>query len=578
MANRGQKKHQAKLQARRAKAKAKARSETTFQQVYDRACRLAEDGQPLRARRDFEDVLSKAPDTRRRALLRNDLAALAALAGETDKARKGFQEALALDHQCEPARANLAFLDSDLAEVPVEPAAPREKVARIGNPSAERRAEVDGLPIRPTENTPAACERTTVAPAGKVAILSFLFNWPSQGGGIVHTAELAKFLGRGGYEVRHFYAKYAPWGIGVVAGTVPFGSEALEFDDAAWTIEGIQARYRQAVDAFGPDWVVVMDSWNFKPHLAEAMRGYPTFLRFQALECLCPLNNVRLLVDGQGRFIQCPKHQLATPEGCCACLQERGRQSGGLHQAERELAGVGTRAYYETLCRALQEAEAVLVLNPFTQAMLSPYARRVEVVPWGMDPARFPWPHAEEPLEAGANRLTTIFQAGVVDEAMKGFHVLHAACGKLWAKRQDFELVVTGDPPGRADAWTRYTGWLSQEDLPRQYRAADIVAVPTIAQEGLSRTSVEAMASGKPVVASRIGGLPSTVTDGLTGLLCEPGNVDDLARKLAILLDDAELRKRMGLAGRQRFEADFTWDTVIERYYRPLLCRHPASR
>jgi glycosyltransferase involved in cell wall biosynthesis len=190
-----------------------------------------------------------------------------------------------------------------------------------------------------------------------------------------------------------------------------------------------------------------------------------------------------------------------------------------------------------------------------------------------MDPARFPWPCPEEPKETGAKRLTTIFQAGVVDEAMKGFHVLHAACEKLWAKRQDFELVVTGDPPCRADDWTRYTGWLSQEDLPRQYRAADIVVVPTIAQEGLSRTSVEAMASGKPVVASRIGGLPFTVMDCATGLLCEPGNVDDLARKLAILLDDADYRKRLGLAGRQRFEADFTWDVVIERYYRPLLCR-----
>src|SRR5439155_868200 len=54
--------------------------------------------------------------------------------------------------------------------------------------------------------------------------------------------------------------------------------------------------------------------------------------------------------------------------------------------AERQLAAVGTPEYHETLCRALHEAEAVLVLNPFTEAMLSPHARRVVVVPWGMDP------------------------------------------------------------------------------------------------------------------------------------------------------------------------------------------------
>jgi len=101
--------------------------------------------------------------------------------------------------------------------------------------------------------------------------------------------------------------------------------------------------------------------------------------------------------------------------------------------------------------------------------------------------------------------------------------------------------------------------------------------VPTIAQEGLSRTSVEAMASGIPVIASRIGGLPYTVSDGITGLLFEPGDAADLARKIARLLDDPALRRQMGLAGRRRFEDEFTWQTVIERYYRPLLARRVTT-
>ncbi len=79
------------------------------------------------------------------------------------------------------------------------------------------------------------------------------------------------------------------------------------------------------------------------------------------------------------------------------------------------------------------------------------------------------------------------------------------------------------------------------------------------------------MAAGKPVVASRIGGLPYTVTDGLTGLLFQPGNPFDLAEKIGRLLDDPALRREMGLAGRRRFEEDFMWETVIERHWRPLL-------
>ena len=73
--------------------------------------------------------------------------------------------------------------------------------------------------------------------------------------------------------------------------------------------------------------------------------------------------------------------------------------------------------------------------------------------------------------------------------------------------------------------------------------------MPTIAQDSLSRTSVEAMASGIPVIASRIGGLPYTVTDGVTGLLFEPGDPADLARKIARLLDDPELRAGWGWPG-----------------------------
>ena len=85
------------------------------------------------------------------------------------------------------------------------------------------------------------------------------------------------------------------------------------------------------------------------------------------------------------------------------------------------------------------------------------------------------------------------------------------------------------------------------------------------------------MAAGIPVIASRIGGLPYTVSDGLTGLLFEPGNPFDLAEKIARLLDDPALRREMGLAGRRRFEEDFTWEDVIERYWRPLLSQRVSG-
>ena len=311
----------------------------------------------------------------------------------------------------------------------------------------------------------------------------------------------------------------------------------------------------------------------------------------QAQECLRPLNNLRLLGIGPVRAEQCPRNQLATPHVCHRCLAERGQQSGALHQVERALAGVGTAQYDSLLHQSFRDAEAVLALNPITAAMLEPFAKRVCIVPWGIDPRRFPWPASEDEAEhiashatdaemadqdvrgtaLGTKLIATIFMAAVAGEVIKGFHVAHEACRILRETRSDFELVVTFDPRGTIDEFTRSVGWCSQDELPKHYRAADIRLVPTVRRCASSMTSVEAMAAGRPVIASRIGGLPYTVSDGLTGLLFEPGNPWDLAEKIARLLDDPGLRREMGLAGRRRFEEEFMWLDVIKRYWRPLL-------
>jgi glycosyltransferase involved in cell wall biosynthesis len=408
----------------------------------------------------------------------------------------------------------------------------------------------------------------------KVAVLSFLFNWPSTGGGIVHTVELCDFLQRAGYEVQHFYVEFPEWEIGVVTGPLPMKSHVIRLKPQQWNAVSIQQAYRQAVDQFQPDYAIITDSWNMKPVLADAIKHIPYLLRLQALECLCPLNNIRLLPSDEGRgFKQCQLNQLATPKSCRECIQQRGQRSGSLHQDERQLAGVDTPEYSELLRRVFKEAHAVLVVNPLTEAMVAPYATQVKTVTAGMDPARFPdpWPH--DPAPSFGNRSKTILFAGLIDETIKGFAVLHEACARLWKVRHNFELHVTCDGPSPIDEFTRAVGWQTQSSLPSVMRGADIVAVPAIAQEALGRTAVEAMAAGRPVVASRLGGLPFTIADGATGLLAEPGDPADLAEKLARLLDDGELRNRMGLAGRQRFIEHFAWPVIIEKHYRSLLTK-----
>ena len=402
----------------------------------------------------------------------------------------------------------------------------------------------------------------------RIAIASLLFNWVSNaaGGGCVHTVGVGETLAAHGCEVRHFFARFPQLHLGQVDPPYSLNWQALDFDAESWTAESIGHRFREAVTAFSPDAVLVTDAWSFKPHLAKALGDWPVWLRFDSQECLCPLNNCRFLLNADGSASQCPHHQLARPEMCRQCLEGRGHTSGQFHRMERALSGVTAPGYFDLLQEVLVRARAVLVVNPFIKEMLSPYASRVEIAPAGVDLRRFP-----EPRRPRHGERITIFMAGVVEEPFKGFRVLHEACRQLWQRRQDFRLVATGEQAGRVDEFTEFTGWLSQEQLPAYYQAADVCAVPSLVQEGWPIVTLEAMAAGRPVVASRIGGLQFQVSHAGTGLLFEPGDVAELASCLEHLMDRPTERSRLGDAARRWAEREASWEVVWHRQYAGLV-------
>ncbi len=408
----------------------------------------------------------------------------------------------------------------------------------------------------------------------RIAIVSLLFNWPSTGGGIVHTAELAQFLTLAGYEVCHFYAAYEPWQIGHVSQLLPYNNKPILFNQADWNSTEIKRRFSSAVHEFSPDCVIVTDSWNTKLLLAEAVSDFPYCLRLAAMECLCPLNNVRLLCEDKDRPQQCKLTQLAARDTCVQCVKTRTRSSGGLHTAERHLADFDLPDYGSRLSKVFQNAQSILVVNNQIAALVEPYARDVRVIPSGFDPRRF----ESLPTRTIGARPFRIMFAGLVDEYMKGFHVLLAACRQLWLLRQDFELWVTTDNNRVVDPFLKTCGWQSQTELPRSMAQCDVVAVPTVAQEALGRTAVEAMGASRAVIASSLGGLKEVVCDGLTGLLVEPADPVDLMNGLISLMDDPVRTQQFGVNGRKRFEATFPWATIIDRHYQPLFesCRRRA--
>lgn len=108
-----------------------------------------------------------------------------------------------------------------------------------------------------------------------------------------------------------------------------------------------------------------------------------------------------------------------------------------------------------------------------------------------------------------------------------------------------------------------FLGFVSEDDKWSYYKSTDLCVVPSL-EEPFGIVLLEAMACGKPVVASNVGGIPYIVEDGETGLLFECGNIEDLAERVTALLEDKELRKKMGEAGYEKAK-EFSWSNIADR-------------
>lgn len=160
----------------------------------------------------------------------------------------------------------------------------------------------------------------------------------------------------------------------------------------------------------------------------------------------------------------------------------------------------------------------------------------------------------------------------------KGPLCLMEAMAQVIQEQPSAQLLVVGDGPERQPLLDRArqlgilervscTGRLAPEDVYLHLALMDVVVVPSL-WEGFGLSAAEAMAFGKPVVASDVDGLREVVVDGQTGLLVPAGNAVALAGAVTAMLRDEDRRTAMGLAGRQRAEQLFSFETFKKQYLR----------
>jgi len=245
--------------------------------------------------------------------------------------------------------------------------------------------------------------------------------------------------------------------------------------------------------------------------------------------------------------------------------------------------GWRTRLIYETCSRRT----AAIAPGIVEQLVAGGVPRdRVVLIPSAVDPRRVQPRLAAGALRGaqgvGADEVVLLSIAALVRR--KGLDVLLDALAALAHRGLRPRLWVAGDGPERASLAAQaerlglggQVDWLGQrDDVGDLFAAADVFVLPSRA-EGLGVAALEAMAAGRAVVASAVGGLADAVVDGRTGLLVPPGDAVALGAALERVLHEPALRAALGAAGPARVAEGFLAEQMVEAYerlYRDVLGR-----
>ena len=258
--------------------------------------------------------------------------------------------------------------------------------------------------------------------------------------------------------------------------------------------------------------------------------------------------------------------------------------------------GLGVDATVEEkLQYILGSADAVTAVSPLIAQDIVKVGNVSSVlIPNGVNASRFNSPELKRQAEAlksrlGLGRNTKLVLAVGGNRAVKGFDVLIKAMIKVRENVSDARLVIVGrgceklmplirslnmDPdvvlPGSVpDELTLdpMTFEAPDDELIRYYLAADVFVMSSYS-EAFGLVTIEAMAAGKPVVATRLAGdrdASGGVIDGYNGFLVEPGNVDQMAEKIIVLLKNDAMREKMGRKSREIVQT-FDWSEVGKKY------------
>jgi glycosyltransferase involved in cell wall biosynthesis len=220
--------------------------------------------------------------------------------------------------------------------------------------------------------------------------------------------------------------------------------------------------------------------------------------------------------------------------------------------------------------------------------------RDIRVIPYGANPALFGAPRDSSTLRASLNLAPddlVVFGLGRL-VYKKGFEYLIRAIPLMVDDFRQVKVVIGGSGPLRPELeqlaaelgvrdQVRLPGRIDWDEVPTYFDLCDVFVAPSIRDQegnvdGLPNTILEAMASSRPIVASKVAGIPAVIENGKNGFLVEERNPAQLAEAIKRLLASRELRERLGKASRGKIEGELNWDKVAGQFV--ALYRGACSR
>ena len=200
------------------------------------------------------------------------------------------------------------------------------------------------------------------------------------------------------------------------------------------------------------------------------------------------------------------------------------------------------------------------------------WRHKIQTIPPGVDLKKF----SNTPYPANTRHILFISPLSRAYPS-KGVNILLQALRRLKSQINDFKAYVagTGDLEehykkyvlsNNLEKHVVFWGKLKHQDMPALYQQSNILVVPSLKSEGSPTVITEAMACGRPVIGTRVGGIPELIENNYNGIVIEPNNAEVLYEKIKVLLTSTELASSMGQHGRTIAEQKYSWDIIAKKY------------